>query len=302
MKLLSHYIEQRMRMHPKAVNWSNHTVGDRLAYSYRSTEYGRETFPSDLHYHDYYEVVVFEEGDVRYVCEGRVYHPAPWDVILIPPGKFHNSATSSEKTRYTRHVFYLYPSALDAYGCGALTTFLRDAEGGTLLTFRSSEAKQRLAGLLRELREALEKSASPMEEALALSYIIQILYLLNGCSRSPEGEGSGLPESILAVKRYVDQNFHTISSVSEVAAHFFYSREYLSRLFRRHLDTTVSDYVMKRRIEKSESLIADGLPLLDVAYRVGFGSPSTFIRAFKSVTGITPSEYRRLRREMQTRR
>ena len=60
----------------------------------------------------------------------------------------------------------------------------------------------------------------------------------------------------------------------------------------------ISDHIMKRRIAESQSLIMQGIPLIDVAYQVGFGSLSTFIRAFRSVTNMTPSEYRKLRKEI----
>ena len=96
----------------------------------------------------------------------------------------------------------------------------------------------------------------------------------------------------------IDQNFSKISSVSQVAEHFFYSREYVSRLFKKHFDTTISDYISKRRIAESQLLIVKGIPLIDVAYQVGFGSLSTFIRAFRTVTDMTPSEYRKIRKNI----
>lgn len=42
----------------------------------------------------------------------------------------------------------------------------------------------------------------------------------------------------------------------------------------------------------SQALIFQGMPLLEVCFHVGFDSPSTFIRVFKSITGLTPSKYR----------
>ena len=107
-----------------------------------------------------------------------------------------------------------------------------------------------------------------------------------------------MPENVLKIQNYIDHNFSVISSVSQVAEHFFYSREYTSRLFRKHFDTTISDYIMKRRVAESQALILRDMPMIDIAYQVGFGSLSTFIRAFRSVTNMTPSEYRKLRKEI----
>jgi AraC-like DNA-binding protein len=269
-------------------------INEKLSYSFRDTEYSDQTYPSNMHYHDYYEIVAFEEGDIRYICEGTVFYPQYGDIILIPPGKFHMSAINAESTRYKRHVFYLYPSALEPICGNALTEFLNGATNGTLFSFNSNDVKQAHMDILTRLREALETDVTPLREALALSYIIQSLYLLNHKSFQPKNEISTLPENILMIQHYIDESFSTISSVSEIAEHFFYSREYLSRLFRKYFDTTISDYIMKRRIAEAQSLIMQGLPLIDISYQVGFSSLSTFIRAFRTVTSMTPSEYRKM--------
>ena len=297
MKLLSHYIEHRKKLHPETANWQNHMICDMISYSFRDTIYDRRTYPSDLHYHDYYELVVFEDGDVSYICEGCAYRLTHGDIVLIPPGKFHMSVINCESTRYKRHVFYLYPTAFDTIGHSTLSSFLNRKKDGAILTFNSLESKHKLMELLKQLKELFDKETSPLEEALSLSYIIHIFYLLNQKSCQQRTEPSPLPENILALQHYIDQNFSEISSVSEVAEHFFYSREYVSRLFRKYFDTTISDYIMKRRIAESQVLIMKDIPIIDIAYQVGFGSLSTFIRAFRSVTNMTPSEYRKLWKE-----
>ena len=95
MKLLSHYLEHQTKNDTKLTNWENHIINEKLSYSYRDTEYNDQTFPSNMHYHDYYELVVFEEGDIQYICEGCVFQPKYADIILIPPGNFHMSAINS---------------------------------------------------------------------------------------------------------------------------------------------------------------------------------------------------------------
>lgn len=296
MELLSHYIEQQNKQNPEIINWKNHLVTDGLSYSYRDTVYDLETYPSNLHYHDYYELVIFEDGAIRYICEDCVYHPKHGNIILIPPRTFHMSVIDCDSTRYKRHVFYLYPSAFDSIGHSALTSFLTESKKGSLLTLQSDEAKHELINQLQLLKKSLQKEPSPLDMALGLSLVIRIFCLLNQRKNQSKTEVSSLPENILMIQNYIDNNFSHISSVSEVAEQFFYSREYVSRLFKKYFDTTVSDYIMKRRISKSQSLIVQGVPLIDVAYQVGFGSLSTFIRAFRSVVNMTPSEYRKLKK------
>ena len=151
------------------MNWTNHIISDRLSYAYRDTVYDRGTYPSDLHCHDYYELVIFEEGDIHYICEGSVYYPKYGDIILIPPSKFHMSVIDRERTHYKRHVFYLYSSAFDAIGHSSLTSFLDKAQSGGLLVLGSLEARLSLIDLLQNLSKALNEDPSPLGEALGLS-------------------------------------------------------------------------------------------------------------------------------------
>ena len=292
MKLISHYVKTQEEQSPNIPNWNNHYINDALLHSYRSTRYDRTTYPSMLHYHDYYELVVFLEGDIQYICETQIFTPAPGDIILIPPGYFHMSKLTQDSTHYKRHVFYFYPDAVTAITCSALTAVLTNTKEGLLLSVSDPGIRGELIRLLQNLQTTLEQPAHALEQALGLGYLIQIFYLINQYDRQQKEPADFLPDQVLELQQYIDIHFAEISSVSQVAEHFYYSREYMSRLFKKHLNTTVSDYIRKRRIGMSQALIRQGLPLLEVCFQVGFEHPSTFIRAFRSVTGMTPLQYR----------
>jgi len=77
--------------------------------------------------------------------------------------------------------------------------------------------------------------------------------------------------------------------------HFFkYSKEYIAKLFRKHMGMSVSDYIQKVRIEEAKELLRQGKSCGEVAYILNYTSQSYFIRQFKKQTGITPKLYRNL--------
>ena len=297
MKLFSTYLKAPANSETAIINnWQDISVNDSLLYSYRDTEYSESTYPSNMHYHDYYELVIFEEGDISYVCEDTVYYPNATDVIIIPPRKIHMSKINAEATRYKRHVFYLYPDAFDSVIKSSLTAFITNAYSGALLKFSSHENKAQCVDILSKLKQILTNNgngASAIEKALGFAYIIQLFCIFNQSTAFSDREAFELPENILKIKNYIDENFAVISSVTDVANHFFYTREYVSRLFKNNFDTTISDYINKRRISESQRLISSGASITDTCYEVGFGSMSSFIRAFKSVTGMKPSDYQK---------
>ena len=293
MKLVSHYKENISTNDPQIINWRKNNLGESLYYSYRATHYSRATFPSRLHCHDYFELVIFEAGDVHYICESATYQPQTGDVLLIPPGMFHMSAIRCDKTSYKRHVFYLYPDALDAFGCSALTGFLRLQRSRLTIFSPEEQVKTELFTLLLKLDKALELEQDPSYRALAIGLVIQVFFLLNKGDFAPRQRCTPLPKTLAAIKKYIDDNFREISSANEVASHFFYSREYVSRLFRKHFNTTVCEYIKARRISYCQGLIEQGCSISEACYQSGFENMSTFIRSFRSIAGTNPSEYRK---------
>ena len=78
------------------------------------------------------------------------------------------------------------------------------------------------------------------------------------------------------------------------------SRALLYNKMRSITGAGAKEYITKVRIDKAKSLIETiNLPIIDIAEMTGFTSQSYFSTAFKSQTGMTPSQYKRERRENQ---
>ncbi|MFC3366384.1 helix-turn-helix domain-containing protein [Pedobacter fastidiosus] len=70
---------------------------------------------------------------------------------------------------------------------------------------------------------------------------------------------------------------------------------YLSRLFSESEDTTIEKFIIQQKIEKVKELIQYGeLNLNEIAWQMGYSSSAHLSNQFKSVTGITPSEFKSL--------
>jgi len=294
MNLNSHYQNTLTRRSAAAESWNNYSINDSLLCSYRENLYTTGTYPSNLHYHDYYELIVIEEGNIQYICESKIFYPKKNDIILIPPQKFHMSAINDSSTQYNRFVFYFFPDAFEQFGCSCLCDFAKEATDAILISF-SEKRKNETAELLKSLSSALS-SAEQIDYALAVSYILQFFHLLSSGKEQAISEVYSLPLSILGIKNFIDENYASITSSAQVAERFFYSREHASRLFKKSFDVTISHYILQKRILESQRMILSGASITDAAFTVGFNSMSAFIRGFKEINGISPSEYRKQQR------
>jgi ligand-binding sensor domain-containing protein/AraC-like DNA-binding protein len=72
---------------------------------------------------------------------------------------------------------------------------------------------------------------------------------------------------------------------------------YLSRIINERFGKSYNDYVNGYRIGEAERMLTDpgnrDQTILDIAYATGFYSKSVFNTAFKKITGMTPSQYRK---------
>ena len=80
--------------------------------------------------------------------------------------------------------------------------------------------------------------------------------------------------------------------VDELAEALEISRSSLNRRMRETLDTTANNYIRDVRIQKAEELLrSSSLQINEICYRVGFQTPSYFIKCFKKKYGQSPNEY-----------
>ena len=82
-------------------------------------------------------------------------------------------------------------------------------------------------------------------------------------------------------------------SLSDAAALVGLEAKHLSKVFRSTVGVGFREWRNIVRIEKAIGMIsAEYQPLCDVAFAVGFQDLSTFERAFKKYTNMTPCEFR----------
>ena len=145
--------------------------------------------------------------------------------------------------------------------------------------------------LLNRLQSILNNAEGPdyLSAYATTALIFRFFNTYSDDRQSPEIQK--LPNSIIQIKQYIDENYASIPSVEHIAQQFFYSREYISRLFRKYYNISIAEYLMKYRILESQKMLDAGVSISDACYASGFNNMSTYISSFKKVIGVLPSRY-----------
>lgn len=102
-----------------------------------------------------------------------------------------------------------------------------------------------------------------------------------------------ISKSITMCIEYVYNHIHDRITIEDLAAYTDLSPSYLSRLFKKELGISVSDYIREKKIDKAQNLLkySDFTPV-EIANYLSFSSQSHFIQTFEKMVGMTPKKYR----------
>jgi len=100
-------------------------------------------------------------------------------------------------------------------------------------------------------------------------------------------------EAINRALEFIETNTVKNIGLEEIADYAFLSKYHFHRVFKSIIGDTTKDYLTRLRLEKSALMLKNSDKTINqVAYDCGYGSPETFMRAFKSFFSVTPSVFR----------
>lgn len=105
-------------------------------------------------------------------------------------------------------------------------------------------------------------------------------------------------QNTVRLTAYMEQNkphLDDVLTLQKLAAQVEMPEKELSILINQQIGKHFFDFINEYRISEAKILLKDqpNLTVLEILYRVGFNSKSSFYTAFKKETGITPSDYRK---------
>jgi AraC family transcriptional regulator len=101
-------------------------------------------------------------------------------------------------------------------------------------------------------------------------------------------------ERINKILMYIDNNLDEKLDLNTLAGISNFSPYHFHRIITAYLNESIGAYILRKRLEISATILRHSeRPVSDIAYSVGYDTPSSFTKAFKNRFGITPIDFRK---------
>lgn len=249
----------------QSLNWSQLNILPWVGWGHGAQ---LDAFDSGWHAHDTHQLLYANEGVLRVDVEGAMWRLPPGRGAWIRGRVSHRVIT----TRATLRTIYMHPAAVGI--AEPVRIFSVDAHARQMLIHAQSWSQEQ------------------REDPLARLYFQTVMALFEA-QWSHKQWAFDLPTTEDALlQRAIDYAHANLAeaSLDGAARAAFTSTRTLSRRFQAQLSITWRAYLSQARLIRAMDLLVAGMPVTDVAFEVGFESPSAFTKAFKQLTGQLPSQ------------
>lgn len=102
---------------------------------------------------------------------------------------------------------------------------------------------------------------------------------------------------IYTIKKYVEKHYRDVT-LEDLTKLVHMHPDYISKFFKQKTNQNFSDYVIEVRMKKAARLLDDvQYKIYEISNMVGYSNSFNFTRTYKNYFGISPSEYRKRKRQ-----
>ena len=253
---------------------------------------------SDLHSHDFTELVIAESGVATHHFEGTEHTVGPGDVFVIRPNHAH-TFTNTEGFAVSNVLFYEDGSIplladmakLPAYrAIFLLEPGLRQGqEMGGRMHLGFDKLTSTIA-LVERLEKALDNPDQNSSAIATVCFLQLVKDLCDAYHDAPPRMGTSLIQVSRAIS-HIENHFCEPIRTVDLANLINLSIRSFQRHFLRATGTTAKRYITLLRIKEARKLLKAGVTVTETAYEAGFEDPNYFSRLFHEEVGINPKEY-----------
>lgn len=245
------------------------------------------------HIHPGYELYVCLESIPRAaILNGQEIPICCPCAILFAPYSVHSNIAQNKDAVYTRYSFYFGDAFLARYESCLSDLPMLQSKNSCIFLLNPQCAEE-----IRQVINLVDNTAirSTRQEVL-LVYLLRHLhhYNINNKIQPQDILHISSPSYIPDVIRYVVENIGTPLHVSDIAAHFFVSKNKLSQDFKAFTSISVHKFIVHVKLSIAQYELRHGdQTVQEVSRRMGFENEIYFYAFFRKNAGMTPLQWKK---------
>lgn len=194
----------------------------------------------------------------------------------------------------------LYWVGFNGFLANRLITELNIHPANPILRF--TEADDETVSILEKII-SMPESSEPLGLSASLLSLFSRLISASGAAEIPKKALAGSQKQhsnpVLKALAYLDQNYTSDISISELAEYTNLSRSAFSRLFKNETGRSPKQYLTDIRMQQAEYLLSSGMSVRSAAHSIGIEDEYYFSRCFKKIHNIPPNAYKKEKTEQK---
>jgi AraC-like DNA-binding protein len=262
----------------------------------------RNNFDLYLHWHKEMEFIYINSGKGELYLDLNFYEVEEGDFILIKKGAIHYVIGDRVCIlKYQAMVFdldLLQNPLLDFCQLNFIEPILKDELHLIPIIKKDNKGYEDILDCFNKITNSYYRKGFGFQlEIKGLFFLIFFKIFSNGYA---EKASENIPQKnmkldkIKEVISYIQTHYNEAISIKKLAEIAEYSEYHFIRFFKLQTGRTCVEFINLLRVEKAANLLVTTKnSVTDIAYDVGFGDVSYFIKIFKKYFKVSPREFRK---------
>lgn len=248
-----------------------------------------------LHTHDFCEIGITLRGSATHYIDIKKFLLQRGSVYIIPKGESHRILINDS---WSVINIYFLPELLEEnighlislYGMFPLAILNLLKDRSLLSTIMSEEYLDSTLSLIDCINK-YPLQQSWLQTVYNKNCFMNILMILSHSHK--DFNSYNLDSRIIDIIMLIHNNIHLeLKTLIEIISkNKNLSSHYINTIFSKCVNTTISSYIIKAKILRSCSMLLNNNNVTDVALTLGFYDHSHYIKYFKKIMGVSPTQY-----------
>ena len=245
---------------------------------------GKIDIYSNKQFHQCYEIYLLLNGDdIEFINDHTRRKIKPNSLIIIPPGEYHRFIVTEEcADTYERCVLNIYPDFLG-------DTVLQESLFGKELLALTPD--NRIVENFMYLKDSMKKNNEKDFGYILSAIATDIVFLIKQNPDLVDNTSNNYLYPISSkIMYYINKNYKSNLTLSDIANHFFLSVSSVSHTFKNEFGMSIKKYITEKRMNEIRICLQNGKKPQEVYKEFGFSDYSAFYRGYYKHFGISPSQ------------